>query len=94
MEADVGYEKLLEAATAIADLSGRATHEAALVLGSGLGDYAAALPDAVAIPYTDIPHFPSPKVAPSCPRSPQRKAPVTRAFRFPSRRSASGSSIN
>ena len=58
----MGYEKLQEAAQAIATRSGREQHEAALVLGSGLGDYAAALPDAVAIPYTEIPHFPTPKV--------------------------------
>ncbi len=62
MEADVGYEKLQDAAKAIASLSGRDQHDAALVLGSGLGDYAAGLPDAVAIPYTEIPHFPRPKV--------------------------------
>ena len=58
----MGYEKLEEAAATIAELSGRDRHYAALVLGSGLGDYAAALPDAVAIPYADIPHFPAPRV--------------------------------
>lgn len=58
----MGYEQLEQAAVAIAELSGRREHAAALVLGSGLGDYAAALPNAVAIPYTDIPHFPTPKV--------------------------------
>lgn len=58
----MGYEKLQDAAKAIAELSGREQHEAALVLGSGLGDYAARLPNAVAIPYADIPHFPTPKV--------------------------------
>ncbi len=62
MEAGVGYEKLQDAAAAIAALSGRKQHEAALVLGSGLGDYAAALPNAIAIPYTEIPHFPTPRV--------------------------------
>ena len=46
MEADVGYEQLLEAAEAIANLSGRDQHSAARVLGSGLGDYAAGIPDA------------------------------------------------
>jgi purine-nucleoside phosphorylase len=61
-EADVGYERLQEAAAAIATASGRDQHAAALVLGSGLGDYAAALPEAVAIPYDEIPHFPTPKV--------------------------------
>ncbi len=58
----MGYELLEEAAAAIADLSDRKQHSAALVLGSGLGDYAALLPNAVAIPYTDIPHFPTPRV--------------------------------
>lgn len=56
------YDRLQEAAEKIRDLSGREQHAAALVLGSGLGDYAAGLPDAVAIPYTEIPHFPTPKV--------------------------------
>jgi purine-nucleoside phosphorylase len=62
MEAGVGYDRLLEAAQSIAALSGRERHDAALVLGSGLGTYAAQLPDAIAIPYTDIPHFPTPRV--------------------------------
>ena len=34
-----------------------------LVLGSGLGDYADTLEDAVTIPYSEIPHFPVPTVA-------------------------------
>jgi purine-nucleoside phosphorylase len=59
----VGYEQIEEAAAAIASKSGRPRHEAALVLGSGLGDYAASRTDAIAIPYADIPHFPTPKVA-------------------------------
>jgi purine-nucleoside phosphorylase len=58
----VGYEQLQEAAAAIGALSGRKSHAAAVVLGSGLGAYAAALPGAQAIPYTAIPHFPTPKV--------------------------------
>ena len=58
----MGYERLQEAAAAIAEISGRDQHAAAVVLGSGLGDYAASLPNAVAIPYTDIPNFPTPKV--------------------------------
>lgn len=58
----MGYELIEEAATAIAELSGRPRHDAALVLGSGLGDYAASRSEAVAIPYTDIPHFPAPRV--------------------------------
>ena len=58
----MSYERLQNAATAIADLSGRSSHAAALVLGSGLGTYAASLPDATAIPYSEIPHFPAPRV--------------------------------
>ncbi|MGA9597699.1 MAG: purine-nucleoside phosphorylase [Acidimicrobiia bacterium] len=58
----MGYEKLVEAASAVAEMSGRPHHDAALVLGSGLGDYAASLPGAVAIRYDDIPHFPTPRV--------------------------------
>lgn len=59
----MSYERLQEAATAIAELSGRPNHSAAVVLGSGLGDYPASLPDARAIPYGEIPNFPKPKVA-------------------------------
>jgi purine-nucleoside phosphorylase len=58
----VGYELLQEAAAAITDRSGRSKHSAAVVLGSGLGDYAASLPNAIAIPYSEIPNFPTPKV--------------------------------
>lgn len=58
----MGYERLQEAATAISDLTGREQHSAAVVLGSGLGGYAASLPDAIAIPYGDIPNFPAPRV--------------------------------
>lgn len=34
-----------------------------LILGSGLGDYADSLEEAVRIPYSQIPHFPQPTVA-------------------------------
>ncbi len=59
----MGYDKLEQAATAIRDLTGRAEHSAAVVLGSGLGGYAASLPDAIAVAYEDIPDFPAPRVA-------------------------------
>ena len=36
--------------------------EVALILGSGLGDYADTLEDAVKIPYAEIPNFPQPTV--------------------------------
>ena len=38
------------------------TPEIALVLGSGLGDFADSLEDSVRIPYADIPNFPQPTV--------------------------------
>ncbi|MCP4247693.1 MAG: purine-nucleoside phosphorylase, partial [bacterium] len=59
----MSYELLEEAAAAIAELSGRPDHSAAVVLGSGLGDYTDSLPDARAIPYSEIPNFPTPRVA-------------------------------
>ena len=37
-----------------------------LILGSGLGDYADALEDAVRIPYSQIPNFPVPTVPGHC----------------------------
>ena len=58
----MGYEKIEEAAAAISDITGRAEHSAAVILGSGLGGYAARLPEAIAIPYRDIPSFPAPRV--------------------------------
>lgn len=58
----MGYEQLQEAAAAITRLSGRSDHSAAVVLGSGLGEYAKSLPDSIAIPYSDIPNFPAPRV--------------------------------
>lgn len=38
------------------------TADVAIVLGSGLGDFADGLKDAFSIPYTDIPHWPASKV--------------------------------
>jgi len=58
----MNYEEITQAAAFIADATGFPTHDAALVLGSGLGDYAASLPDAIVIPYADIPGFPVPQV--------------------------------
>lgn len=49
-------EKVNLAATAIERVCGRA--DIAVVLGSGLGDYADALENAKAVDYRDIPHFP------------------------------------
>ena len=55
-------ERLGAAAGVIAERTGRERHTTALVLGSGLSDYAAGLPGAVEVPYADIPGFPVPKV--------------------------------
>ncbi len=58
----MSYEQLQEAAAAIAERTGRESHQAAVVLGSGLSDYAASLDDAIEIPYSEIPFFPEPRV--------------------------------
>ena len=58
----MSYEQLQEAAAAIADKTGRESHQAAVVLGSGLSDYAQSFDDAIEIPYSEIPFFPEPRV--------------------------------
>ena len=55
------YERLVHAASALARLSGRESHDVVVVLGSGLGGYPDTFEDAVAVPYTDLPGFPIPK---------------------------------
>ncbi|MCL1600395.1 MAG: purine-nucleoside phosphorylase [Actinomycetia bacterium] len=50
------------AAVVIAARTGVDTHDAAVVLGSGLSDYARELDGAIEIPYADIPGFPVPQV--------------------------------
>ena len=59
----MNYDALKAAADAIAEKTGRAGHDAAVVLGSGLSRYAAELEGATPIPYADIPGFPVPSVA-------------------------------
>jgi purine-nucleoside phosphorylase len=56
------FDAVSTAARVISDATGRDRHTVAVVLGSGLSTYAAALPDAVAVPYGDIPGFPLPRV--------------------------------
>jgi purine-nucleoside phosphorylase len=51
-----------EAAEAVRARLGGRKPTAAIVLGSGLGQFAERLTDAVRIPYTEIPHFPAPTV--------------------------------
>jgi purine-nucleoside phosphorylase len=50
------------AAVVIAARTGVDNHDAAVVLGSGLSDYARDLDGAIEIPYEDIPGFPVPQV--------------------------------
>src|SRR6266852_8838041 len=50
------YEQVVEAAAAIQARSGLKP-AVGLILGSGLGDLAAGVRDAAAIPYGEIPHF-------------------------------------
>ena len=56
------YDNLKAATDAVADLTGRSSHDAAVVLGSGLSAYAAQLEGATAVPYSEIPGFPVPSV--------------------------------
>jgi purine-nucleoside phosphorylase len=51
-----------EAADAVRTRLGGRTPTVAIVLGSGLGQFAERLTDAVRIPYSQIPHFPAPTV--------------------------------
>jgi purine-nucleoside phosphorylase len=51
-----------EAADAVRARLGGRMPKAAIVLGSGLGQFAERLTDAVRIPYGEIPHFPAPTV--------------------------------
>jgi purine-nucleoside phosphorylase len=51
-----------EAADAVRARLGARKPTAAIVLGSGLGQFAERLTDAVRIPYAQIPHFPAPTV--------------------------------
>jgi purine-nucleoside phosphorylase len=53
-----GYARLHAAAEAIRRRCGSDLPQTAIVLGSGLGDFADALSEAVVMPYGDIPHWP------------------------------------
>jgi purine-nucleoside phosphorylase len=55
------YDQVKEAADAIRSKI-RAVPEIAIVLGSGLGDFAGTLGDAVSMPYGVLPHWPASKV--------------------------------
>jgi purine-nucleoside phosphorylase len=55
------YDRVEEAAASIRGRCG-ALPETAVVLGSGLGDFADTLLDAIATPYTELPHWPASSV--------------------------------
>jgi purine-nucleoside phosphorylase len=55
------YDQVKEAADAIRGRVARVP-EIGIVLGSGLGDFAYSLADAVTMPYTDLPHWPVSRV--------------------------------
>jgi purine-nucleoside phosphorylase len=55
-------QKVDEAVGAIRQRAGETIPDVAIVLGSGLGDFAGQLKDAVSIPYGDLPHWPASKV--------------------------------
>jgi len=58
---DRWYDRVEEAAAAVRGRCGTLP-ETAIVLGSGLGDFADTLLDAIATPYGDLPHWPASKV--------------------------------
>jgi purine-nucleoside phosphorylase len=55
-------EKVDEAVAGVRKRAGSAVPDVAIVLGSGLGDFAGTLTDAVSIPYGDLPHWPASRV--------------------------------
>ena len=59
----MSYHTIMAAATVIAARSERERHDAAVILGSGLSEYARSRPNAVELPYEGIPGFPVPQVA-------------------------------
>lgn len=56
------YHTIMAAAAVIAARSERDRHDAAVVLGSGLSDYARGLPGAIELPYEGIPGIPVPQI--------------------------------
>lgn len=58
----MSYHTIKAAAAVIAAKTQREQHQAAVVLGSGLSDYARTLDGAIEMPYESIPEFPVPRV--------------------------------
>jgi purine-nucleoside phosphorylase len=57
------YERAKEAADAIAARVGELLPLTAVVLGSGLGDFAKSLAESTSLPYAELPHWPASQVA-------------------------------
>jgi purine-nucleoside phosphorylase len=53
------YDRVQEAADAVRKRAGTSGIDVAIVLGSGLGDFAGALTEPVSLPYGDLPHWPA-----------------------------------
>ena len=62
MESATYFERVEQAAAEVRRRAAGAVPEVAIVLGSGLGDFAGQLKDAVSIPYGEIPNWPAAKV--------------------------------
>lgn len=58
----MNFHELRTTAMAITAATGQDEHRLAVVLGSGLGDYPTGLPEAVEVPYAQLPDFPVPNV--------------------------------
>lgn len=56
--ADGLFEKVQECVAAVRQRAPQAAPKAAIILGSGLGDFADSLESKVVIPYSELPHFP------------------------------------
>jgi purine-nucleoside phosphorylase len=62
MESATQFERAEQAAAEVRKRAGGAVPDVAIVLGSGLGDFAGTLKDPVSIPYGDLPYWPASKV--------------------------------
>src|SRR3954447_16215116 len=62
MEQPTYFERVEQAAADVKRRAQGGAPDVAIVLGSGLGEFAGRLGDAVSMPYTDLPHWPASKV--------------------------------
>lgn len=62
MESATYFERVDETARNLRERIDGAVPEVAIVLGSGLGDFASRLADAISVPYGDLPHWPASRV--------------------------------